>query len=170
MHSWNFGEIMSYHSVPYATVPRLHSRGHQRTGLTIEFQNDGGFFKTLDCDNKTTYIVAHHIFSNPNKPLLIDWMMWFPLSHVVSTTLTVSRSLHDCRILPSDASWPNASEWNAFNNTLDGRLIRTVPLANACHQPSFNATQCQQVQANWHRAAFQYVFFSNVHEGLLKFS
>ncbi|KAF7883178.1 uncharacterized protein EAF01_011687 [Botrytis porri] len=55
----------------------------------------------------------------------------------------------NCRALPEDQSWPSATEWNNLNNTVNGRLIRTVPIASPCHDFNYNATECAYLQVNW---------------------
>ncbi|KAM7212407.1 hypothetical protein V8F06_012208 [Rhypophila decipiens] len=54
-----------------------------------------------------------------------------------------------CKCFPGDACWPKAAEWNRFNQTVGGRLIATVPLAKACHDPSFDAATCQSLRSQW---------------------
>lgn len=66
-----------------------------------------------------------------------------------------SASSSSCRIIPGDAQWPSQDTWNAFNESVSGRLIRTVPLASPCHNPSYNADECSTIQANWHDTSLQ---------------
>ncbi|KAL0064816.1 hypothetical protein AAF712_008213 [Marasmius tenuissimus] len=54
-----------------------------------------------------------------------------------------------CRILPSDDSWPTSQQWNAFNESVDGRLIRTIPVGSPCHDPNFDQEKCDAVRAGW---------------------
>lgn len=42
-----------------------------------------------------------------------------------------------CRCYPTDACWPSTAEWAAFNATVGGRLVATVPIASACHYDDF---------------------------------
>lgn len=65
-----------------------------------------------------------------------------------------STSFH-CRCMPFDSCWPSVREWSQFNSTVNGRLIRTIPLAAPCHDPSYNASQCEYVQDSWTQPAFQ---------------
>ena len=62
-----------------------------------------------------------------------------------------------CKVMPSDGDWPSLDVWNAFNASVDGRLIKTIPVAAPCHTPSFNKDECTEVQDNWGIADFQYV-------------
>ncbi|KAJ6467330.1 hypothetical protein C8R45DRAFT_1019750 [Mycena sanguinolenta] len=54
-----------------------------------------------------------------------------------------------CRILPTDHSWPTQAVWNAFNQSIDGRLIKTIPIGSPCHDPTYNEAQCNIIRDNW---------------------
>ncbi|KAI0968593.1 hypothetical protein F4678DRAFT_442272 [Xylaria arbuscula] len=58
-----------------------------------------------------------------------------------------------CRLLPTDAAWPDAHEWSQLNKTVGGRLIATVPRAAACHTPSFDEGLCAELKDAWQRDA-----------------
>lgn len=66
-----------------------------------------------------------------------------------------------CRCYPGDQCWPSATEWESFNQTLGGKLIRTVPIASPCHDTfpgvKYDAATCADIQANWVRPALHYV-------------
>ena len=61
----------------------------------------------------------------------------------------------NCKCLPGDACWPAAAEWNQLNSTVGGRLIATVPLGQACHDPAYNGPVCTYVKMQWNDAAIQ---------------
>ena len=48
-----------------------------------------------------------------------------------------------CRCFPGDNCWPALSEWAAFNQSLGGKLIGTVPLASPCHNDAFGPFDAQ---------------------------
>jgi hypothetical protein len=57
-----------------------------------------------------------------------------------------------CRCFPGDPCWPSTSQWNAFNTSVGGRLIRTVPLASPCHTTgpvAFDQGKCDAIKAAW---------------------
>ncbi|WQF80674.1 Putative berberine/berberine, FAD-binding domain, PCMH-type, FAD-binding, type PCMH, subdomain 2 [Colletotrichum destructivum] len=57
-----------------------------------------------------------------------------------------------CKTTPSDASWPSTDDWNSFNQTLGGALIKTQPIASSCYNnSSFSSTvlSCDEVNSNW---------------------
>ncbi|KNB01378.1 hypothetical protein FOXG_04641 [Fusarium oxysporum f. sp. lycopersici 4287] len=57
---------------------------------------------------------------------------------------------------PQDKCWPEDSEWDHLNKTLDGQLIRFVPPASVCYPQSsnHNKTACDVVMKNWTSFAF----------------
>ncbi|KAM7184206.1 putative fad fmn-containing isoamyl alcohol oxidase protein [Naviculisporaceae sp. PSN 640] len=58
-----------------------------------------------------------------------------------------------CRSFPGDKSWPPADAWDAFNKTVGGRLIATVPIGAVCHDTfpgvEYNAQKCAEIQDSW---------------------
>ncbi|KAF4427081.1 FAD-linked oxidoreductase sor8 [Colletotrichum fructicola] len=57
-----------------------------------------------------------------------------------------------CRCFPGDDCWPTAAEWDAFNTTVGGRLIATVPIGAVCHDSSFGSydeAKCTALQNAW---------------------
>ena len=72
--------------------------------------------------------------------------------------LNVQKSTRDspwqagCRCFPGDACWPTPSEWTALNQSLNGKLVATVPLASPCHDDDFgpfDAQRCAELQSTW---------------------
>ncbi|KAL7748239.1 hypothetical protein RI367_006425 [Sorochytrium milnesiophthora] len=69
--------------------------------------------------------------------------------------LSATASANSCKCYPEDPCWPSAQSWSTFNNTLHGKLIKSVPPAASCHQgPLYDATQCLYVQNNWNSSVF----------------
>lgn len=60
-----------------------------------------------------------------------------------------------CKCFPGDACWPSEREWNALNRTVGGRLIATVPLAQACHDPNFDPVRCEALRKDWQNPTLQ---------------
>ncbi|KAK2002344.1 FAD binding domain-containing protein [Colletotrichum falcatum] len=61
----------------------------------------------------------------------------------------------ECRCFPGDTCWPTAASWDAFNQTVGGRLIATVPIGAPCHDSSFGAydeAKCTALQNVWSKA------------------
>ncbi len=85
------------------------------------------------------------------------------LAHNPGRSETGSKS--DCRCFPGDECWPNAAEWAAFNETIHGKLISTVPIASICHYDSFapyDAEQCERLQDEWLLPETHYTSTSSV--------
>ena len=68
---------------------------------------------------------------------------------LLSFGTTAAAANATCRCAPLDSCWPSAKDWAALNNTIDGRLIKTVPLGSACHDPTYNEKECQKIQDAW---------------------
>ncbi|KAL0574414.1 hypothetical protein V5O48_007554, partial [Marasmius crinis-equi] len=76
-------------------------------------------------------------------------------------SFALAQSHEPCRLLPTDSLWPTKDVWDAFNRSVDGRLIKTVPIGSPCHDPTFDEQQCNQVRNNWHIPEFQFVHISS---------
>jgi hypothetical protein len=68
---------------------------------------------------------------------------------------TLSGNNPACRYLPGDHEWPTQQEWDELNKTVHGQLIATIPLGSACHDPTYNATECSYLQKEWPYAQTQ---------------
>ncbi|KAK2037421.1 putative FAD-dependent isoamyl alcohol oxidase [Colletotrichum somersetense] len=67
-------------------------------------------------------------------------------------SLASAQSLGPCRLLPDDDEWPSAEKWQSLNTTVQGRLIKTVPLPHVCHSQPFGAfdqNACDDIKAKW---------------------
>ncbi|KAF7343032.1 FAD binding domain protein [Mycena venus] len=73
---------------------------------------------------------------------LASWIVSFLVSNVKD-----SRS---CKTIPGDATWPSDVEWSNFNESIGGRLIKTIPIAQSCHTPHYDESNCAQIRAQWH--------------------
>ncbi|KAJ9614419.1 hypothetical protein H2200_002555 [Cladophialophora chaetospira] len=60
---------------------------------------------------------------------------------------SVAQSRKRCKF--GDACWPTEETWNTFNNSISGRLVRTLPSAAVCHAQNYNATGCDTARAQW---------------------
>ncbi|KXG54276.1 FAD-binding, type 2 [Penicillium griseofulvum] len=101
-----------------------------------------------------------------------DYLAWQRYILALSTAIMVcGRSIANgttplaCHCMPQDPCWPEDHIWARFNNTVDGRLIATIPIASVCHIDSFTLyeqSQCAQLQSNWGFAATHYESPSSV--------
>jgi hypothetical protein len=70
-----------------------------------------------------------------------------------------------CCCFPGDSCWPTASQWEAFNEPLGGKLIATVPIASKCHidpYAVYDAAACSALQDAWTLEETHYVSSSSV--------
>ncbi|OOQ84385.1 FAD binding domain protein [Penicillium brasilianum] len=73
----------------------------------------------------------------------------FLLGLVAITLPAIASQSPSCRCLPGDACWPSTSTWNAFNQSIDGLLMATVPLGTPCHAPNFDEEKCKAIKDGW---------------------
>ncbi|KAF9773528.1 hypothetical protein IL306_008635 [Fusarium sp. DS 682] len=69
-----------------------------------------------------------------------------PLALLIDSSSATSAS---CKCLPSDTCWPSDSVWAKFNSTVNGALVKTVPLGSPCHEPNYDEAACAAVQDSW---------------------
>ena len=55
----------------------------------------------------------------------------------------------ECRCLPGDDCWPATSSWTALNETLEGRLVKTIPIGSPCHDPNYDLLTCLSLRQRW---------------------
>jgi hypothetical protein len=80
---------------------------------------------------------------------------------LIFSVLTISPTAHAkqdsaCRCFAGDECWPSVSTWDAFNQSIDGRLIKTEPLATPCHTPNYNRDKCKMLKDGWFKTDEQY--------------
>lgn len=79
------------------------------------------------------------------KLLLIAKLIWAMLL----AKLGGAQNNKKCLALPGDADWPNAEAWSALNETVNGKLVATVPIGSPCHDPNYDASACDALKAAW---------------------
>lgn len=51
-----------------------------------------------------------------------------------------------CKYIPGDVGWPSQRDWQQLNQTVEGRLIATVPLGAVCHDngefAAYDVSEC----------------------------
>ena len=53
------------------------------------------------------------------------------------------------RCVAGQHCWPSLTKWNAFNDSISGRLISTRPSAAVCHIQNFDGAACAMAKQNW---------------------
>ena len=54
-----------------------------------------------------------------------------------------------CRILVDDEAWPDKQTWHQLNQTVNGNLLKNVPLGAPCHLPNYDEERCHLLKASW---------------------
>lgn len=62
---------------------------------------------------------------------------------------TRSTARASCRYLPGDTGYPTEESWNTLNDTVVGKLIRGIPLANVCHGTDIDDAKCSSLEEDW---------------------
>lgn len=84
--------------------------------------------------------------------------MFFRASLIASLLAVLPQaSASACRCFPGDACWPTEDQWSQLNKTVDGRLVKTVPLGTPCHAPNYNSETCAVLKDGWLLPEEQYV-------------
>ncbi|KAJ4163185.1 hypothetical protein LMH87_004929 [Akanthomyces muscarius] len=62
----------------------------------------------------------------------------------------------DCKCTPRDSCWPSDFDWQHFNATINGRLIKAHPAASVCYesQPDYNEAACSTIRDQWRNSTF----------------
>ncbi|CAF4172789.1 unnamed protein product, partial [Rotaria sp. Silwood2] len=61
-----------------------------------------------------------------------------------------------CRCLANNPScWPNASRWQVFNESVDGRLLFPEPSAAVCNGQTYEANACAVARAQWSNSTWR---------------
>ena len=79
------------------------------------------------------------------RPFFIAKLIWAMLL----AKLGGAQNNQQCHVLPGDADWPNAETWSALNTTVNGKLVATVPIGSPCHDPTYDASACDALKAQW---------------------
>ncbi|KAJ6012574.1 hypothetical protein N7522_002929 [Penicillium canescens] len=63
----------------------------------------------------------------------------------------VAGASSQCKCAPSDHCWPSSNDWSYLNETVSGRLIKTIPPGSACYQdePNYDKSACDALLKNW---------------------
>lgn len=100
--------------------------------------------------------------------VLALWPALILIIHSLGVAASLSQNqtgTSSCRCFPGDFCWPSQAEWSAFNDTVGGRLVATVPIASICHDSSFgsyDAAGCAQLQDEWLVPATHYTSSSSI--------
>ncbi|KAJ4195443.1 hypothetical protein NW767_009765 [Fusarium falciforme] len=71
------------------------------------------------------------------------------IGSLAATALGAAVGSSSCKCFPGDKCWPSDNEWKSLNSSVNGRLIKTVPLGSPCHDPTYDGEECQYLQSQW---------------------
>lgn len=77
------------------------------------------------------------------------------LCAAAAPSICLAASNSSCKCFPGDGCWPSDETWASLNTTVGGRLIKTVPLAQSCHDPTFDNGTCTTLQDGWENPTTQ---------------
>lgn len=70
-----------------------------------------------------------------------------------------NRAATQCRSIPGDEAWPTREDWRLLNQTVDGKLVATIPIAAVCHHSAstddigehstFDQEACDALRSEW---------------------
>jgi hypothetical protein len=110
--------------------------------------SDYGCGMRIKADRIIPALFAHLSVTTGGQLLNSFAMLQYTLLALLS--LYASRiSGSECRCIPGDSCWPSLSDWSSLNDTVQGQLIATIPLATPCHDPSYNSTECEILKDGW---------------------
>lgn len=113
-------------------------------------------------NNSTITFLNDAANSETIAPYSLLAMLRFIVSLVITALLSIaSPTLGDgdttpvCKAHPGSSTWPTEAEWSALNRTLNGRLLKPLPLAAVCHPdlPEYDLGKCKAT--NWYFALVQ---------------
>lgn len=67
----------------------------------------------------------------------------------------VASNADSCRCIPGDQCWPSRATWSSFNQSIDGRLVATVPLGAPCHGAAYDKVKCEALKEEWTQPELQ---------------
>ncbi|KAL2008121.1 hypothetical protein VTN00DRAFT_8103 [Thermoascus crustaceus] len=103
---------------------------------------------------------AEHAGSRGNSTL--SFLTSFFTLLAVTATAHANNNSNQCRCFPGDPCWPSPDVWSGFNQSIDGRLIKTVPLGAPCHVPEYSAATCDSLRAGWQYPELHYESSSSI--------
>jgi FAD/FMN-containing dehydrogenase len=111
----------------------------------------------------TPYVKAHIAMSAPKLAANLGVLLFLAVNLFSGTTSprVLGRQTPEdtCRCFPGDSCWPTDFEWGNFNDTIQGRLVATTPIASLCHDTEwadYDAQGCAKLQSIWGLPATHY--------------
>lgn len=129
----------------FSTSTCLADRGSKRNKSTFAGKSEN-LSKTATSCILTAQCVNERFLS---QRLSLATMRGLALSSLLFWIAGCKATAPDCKCFPGDSCWPSDDEWDHLNSTVGGRLVATVPLGSPCHDPNYDAEECQRLQSEW---------------------
>jgi hypothetical protein len=73
----------------------------------------------------------------------------------IGATFSAANAYSRRRCTFGDYCWPDASNWQALNESVSGHLIQSVPSAAVCHKDYYDAALCDTAQKEWRNSLWR---------------
>lgn len=122
---------------------------HRHSENVIKSEGDN---VNIEPQSTSSQLPQMHLSSHTRNAALAGSCMIYlvqctPIAHEKLTTFSTNSSV--CYRLPGDNAWPGPNEWETFNASVTGHLIRASPLAASCHGSSYDRNACERVKGTW---------------------
>lgn len=88
-----------------------------------------------------------HVLNQTNKTIMVvPGTIWLTFGLFLSWPLPASARAPYC--LPADDCFPSTDVLQAFNASIDGRLLQTQPYGAACYRETYDKATCQRLARN----------------------
>lgn len=81
--------------------------------------------------------------------LLVAFVFAAAASCTWLNSTTPNSTASNCKAFPGDKTWPSVAEWATLNETVGGKLVKTVPLGSPCHDPDYDEALCEELKEEW---------------------
>ena len=78
----------------------------------------------------------------------------FSVFFAILSVVHLVASSPSCRCTPRDPCWPSEGSWSALNHSVDGNLVKVLPVAHVCYHPTYDREKCDEItildhNSNW---------------------
>ncbi|CEI65633.1 hypothetical protein FVEN_g8890 [Fusarium venenatum] len=88
--------------------------------------------------------------------VLLPFLALLPAGSWAKDIIDSSKRDSQCKCIPGQSCWPSSSDWRAFDEQVDGGLIKTQPIAQSCYPgPAEDLKHCAYVNKMWSDQDFQ---------------
>lgn len=100
-------------------------------------------------------LVNRFVFDTLKEFAVMKVSFFFAGALLGVVSLVAAQSNSSCLCLPDDDCWPGQGDWQSLNETVNGQLVEVVPIGAVCHDPHYDAVECQKLRDNWDDVSIQ---------------